>query len=80
MKISVTDYVNQACSVVLKLEAGEEFVVKDLFIGYEWNRIPKADRLRIGMAFYEKVKSTPSLNIGEPEKTTSNQQKYKKVR
>lgn len=30
---------------------GEEFLVKDLFKGYEWNRIPRKDRLLLGTLF-----------------------------
>ena len=30
---------------------GEIFLVKDLFKGYEWNRIAKRDRLMLGSLF-----------------------------
>ena len=30
---------------------GDIFLVKDLFKGYEWNRIPKRDRLMLGSLF-----------------------------
>ena len=35
---------------------GEEFLVKDLFKGYEWNRIPRKDRLLLGTLFLNYVK------------------------
>ena len=58
-----------------KLINGEVFLVKDLFKGYEWNRIPRNNRLLRGTLFLNYINSKKS-NIMAIEKTTSGQQKY----
>lgn len=55
----------------------EIFLVKDLFKGYEWNRISRNDRLRIGILFLNYV-SGENNEIEIIEKASSGQQKYKK--
>jgi hypothetical protein len=35
----------KAVKEVSSLKSGEVFLVKDLFKGYEWNRIPRNNRL-----------------------------------
>lgn len=57
---------------------GEEFLVKDLFKGYEWNRIPRKNRLLLGTLFLNYVNKTNNEIIAV-EKTSSNQQKYKRI-
>ena len=39
------------------LKEGESFLVKDLFKGYLWNRIPRGDRLLLGSMFMSYVSS-----------------------
>lgn len=62
-----------------KLDVDEVFLVKDLFKGYFWNRRPIKVRLLLGTLFLNFVNKTGDsiVTIG---KTSSNQQKYKKVR
>ena len=36
---------------VLELNSGEDFLVRELFKGYLWNRIPRKDRLFWGHYF-----------------------------
>ncbi|MDI9540906.1 MAG: single-stranded DNA-binding protein, partial [Bacillota bacterium] len=50
---------------------------KDLFKGYVWNRIPRKDRLLLGTLFLNYVNKMEG-NIKAIEKTSSNQQRYKK--
>lgn len=57
---------------------GEIFLVKDLFKGYEWNRIPRNDRLLLGTLFLNYVNKTDGA-IQAIEKTSSGQQKYKYI-
>ena len=52
-------------------------MVKDLFKGYEWKRILRSDRLLLGTLFLNYV-NTVSGVIKTIEKTSSNQQQYKK--
>ncbi|MEG0913302.1 MAG: single-stranded DNA-binding protein [Oscillospiraceae bacterium] len=60
-----------------ELHSGEEFLLKDLFKGYEWNRIPFKDRLLLGTLFLNNVISE-QFGIEAIKKTSSNQQKYRK--
>lgn len=55
----------------------EIFLVKDLFKGYEWKRIPLKDRLLLGTLFLNHINKLNST-IVPIEKTSSGQQKYKK--
>ncbi|NLN65743.1 MAG: single-stranded DNA-binding protein [Clostridiaceae bacterium] len=59
------------------MNEGEVFLVKDLFKGYVWNRIPRKDRLLLGTLFLNWVNKTAG-NIKAIEKTSSNQQRYEK--
>jgi hypothetical protein len=56
-----------------------EFLVKELFKGYEWKRISKADRMRLGTLFLYSVQSGNIEGVETTRKTSSNQQKYKKI-
>lgn len=72
--------VNELLELALKetenLNDGEIFLVKELFKGYEWNRIPRKDRLLLGTLFLNYInRNTGSIQV--IEKTTSGQQKYK---
>jgi len=58
------------------LISGEVFLVRDLFKGYEWNRISRSDRLLLGTLFLNYIKNADT-RVEIIEKTTSGQQKYK---
>lgn len=58
--------------------SGEKFLLKDLFKGYEWNRISRSERLLLGTLFLNYVNTTKS-SIAPIEKTSSGQQQYKKA-
>ncbi len=60
------------------LSQGDVFIVKDLFKGYEWSKVGKGERLTLGTLFLSYVKEN-STSIKIMEKTSSNQQKYKKL-
>lgn len=64
-----------AIEETVKLKQGEIFLVKDLFKGYEWNRISRSNRLLLGTLFLNYVNST-KIHIKAIEKTSSGQQKY----
>lgn len=59
------------------LNSGEVFLIKYLFKGYVWNRIPIRDRLLLGTLFLNYV-GKELKGITAIEKTSSNQQKYRK--
>lgn len=69
---------NDAITELVNLNSGEVFLVKELFKGYVWKRLGKGERLTLGTLFINEVKNNPSLGITVLDKTTSNQQKYKK--
>lgn len=45
--IDVNELLEEAIRETENLNDGEVFLVKDLFKGYVWNRIPRKDRLDI---------------------------------
>jgi hypothetical protein len=61
------------------LTTGEVFLVKDLFKGYEWKRLDISTRLTLGILFLNEIRNNASLGITLLDKTSSNQQKYKKI-
>ena len=68
----------RALSEVELLKEEEIFLVKDLFKGYEWNRIPVKDRLLLGTLFLHEVhkEKVPVIAV---EKTSSHQQRYQRI-
>ena len=74
----VNELLEQAIKETENLNKGEVFLVKDLFKGYVWNRIPRKDRLLLGTLFLNYINKMEG-NIKAIEKTSSNQQRYKKI-
>ena len=66
-----------ALSEVKNLKEGESFLIKDLFKGYLWNRIPKGERLLLGSLFLSYV-SMHDCRITVIHKGASGQQRYMK--
>jgi len=73
--MDVNDLLVQAIKEVSSLNNGEIFLVRDLFKGYEWNRIPKKDRLLLGTLFLNHI-NKDNKEVQAIEKTSSGQQKY----
>lgn len=74
--VSANDLLIQAIIEETKhLYADEIFLVRDLFKGYEWNRISRRDRLLLGILFLNYV-NTSGAHLKLIEKTSSGQQKY----
>lgn len=76
--MDVNDLLVYAVNESVHMKKDEIFLIKDLFKGYEWNRIPKKDRLLLGTLFLNHVKKENS-HIVPYEKTTSGQQRYKYI-
>ena len=76
--LNVNDLLAQAIEETKHLNTNEIFLLRDLFKGYEWNRISRSDRLLLGTLFLNSVHT--SITYLEPiEKTSSGQQKYKVI-
>lgn len=74
--MTVNDFLAHAIEETRHLRSGEVFLLRDLFKGYEWNRISRSDRLLLGTLFLNYV-HTYGTNFEPIEKTSSGQQKYK---
>lgn len=74
---SLNDLFEIAIKTTENLTPNEEFIVKDLFRGFEWNRIPKGNRTKLGSQFFSYVNSDKCENIIALNKTPQNQQRYK---
>lgn len=72
----VNKLLNTAIKETENLNQGEVFLVRDLFKGYEWNRISRSERLLLGTLFLNYVKTSKAF-IQAIEKTSSGQQKYR---
>lgn len=75
----VNKLLEEAIKETESLNEDEVFLVKDLFKGYVWNRIPRKDRLLLGTLFLNHINKS-NVNLKAIEKTSSNQQRYKKVK
>ncbi|WP_349764216.1 single-stranded DNA-binding protein [Fusobacterium sp. SYSU M8D902] len=77
MNLDVNELLEIAKKEVENLKTDEIFLVKELFKGYEWNRIDRKTRLLLGILFLNWVRTTNEDKIKIIEKTSSGQQKYK---
>ena len=73
---NVNELLDIAKSEMENLSPGEIFLLRDLFKGYEWNRISRSNRLLLGTLFLNYIK-TSSVVVDVIEKTSSGQQKYR---
>jgi len=71
----VNELLNSAIKETENLNQGEVFLLRDLFKGYEWNRVSRSERLLLGTLFLNYV-NTSKASIQAIEKTSSGQQKY----
>ena len=74
--LSVNELLDVAKSEMLNLKYGEVFLVRDLFKGYEWNRISRSNRLLLGTLLLNYIKND-EVGVVPIEKTSSGQQRYK---
>ncbi len=75
----VNELLEEAIEEIGKLNKGEIFLVKELFKGYIWNRIPRSDRLLLGTLFLNQVNKMDGKAVKAIEKTSSNQQRYERT-
>ena len=72
--MNVNQLLEYAIQEVKELNSGEVFLVRELFKGYLWNRIPRKDRLLLLNWTQQKANIVTPIN-----KTSSGQQKYQKI-
>jgi len=70
--LTVNELLNRAKNEIQYLQENEIFLVRDLFKGYEWNRISRSDRLLLETLFLNYVK-TEDMGVSATEKTSSGQ-------
>ena len=71
--------IDHAVSEIPHLKSSEQFMVRDLFIGYEWNRLSNYVRAKVGAGFYYEYAKVESLSQVEIlAKSARNQQLYRK--
>ena len=75
----INQYLKEAVAETKELNNGEIFLLRDLFKGYEWNRISRSNRLLLGTLFLNRV-SSENLDVKAKAKASSGQQKYQIVR
>ena len=73
--LDVSKFLNDAIKETGNLNQGEIFLLRDLFKGYEWNRISRSERLLLGTLFLNYYVNTSKGSIQAIEKTSSVQQK-----
>lgn len=73
---SLEHLLETATSTLSEVSSGEKFTVKELFRGFEWNRIGKSNRTKLGGMFYRYISEHPGLSIDPLGKTPQNQQIY----
>lgn len=75
---SLADLIQYSQDQIQNLLVGEKFMVKDLFLGYEWNRISRGDRTRLGSSFFAFSQGAGAAQLEALGKTPQNQQLYRK--
>jgi len=75
--MKANDLLLKAIEETANLRKNETFIVKDLFKGYEWNRVTRSDRLLLGTLFLNYANNEQD-SIIPIDKTSSGQQKYQK--
>lgn len=73
------DLFDIAVQTLNDVQQGEKFIVKDLFRGFEWNRIAKGNRTKLGSIFFAYAQGQGMNDIYPLGKTPQNQQIYEKL-
>ena len=77
---TVQDLLTIAINKLDEFPSGEVFIVRDLFCGVDWNRVPMGTRIKLGSMFLDYVSNPNNKPLLEKleKKTPQNQQRYKK--
>ena len=68
--------INKAISQIGKLPSGRTFVLKDLYIGAEWNQLPNGVRRDLGRNFKNEVIRGHIPNVSYIGKADNNSSMY----
>lgn len=72
----VSTLMQLAQAELANLNQNEQFTVRDLFKGYEWNRLPMGVRRQLGNVFFAFAGGAGASLISIGPKTPQNQQRY----
>ncbi len=61
--MDINELLQTAINETALLHGGEDFLLKDLFKGYEWNRIPFKNRLLLGTLLLNSARNMPSIVV-----------------
>ena len=75
---NMNSLLKEAIDELKNIHCGEVFLLKELFKGYEWNRLEMNIRLKLGKLFLYEVVTNPNLNVEVINKNSAYQQIYKK--
>jgi hypothetical protein len=73
------EWTKKACLNIMKLNKGQEFELKSLFEGFEWESLKKGERIVFGKYFANEVRESRVNNVISIEKARNNHSKYLKV-
>ena len=73
---SLDTLLETSIKTISEILPGEKFIVRELFRGFEWNRIGKSNRTKLGGMFYRYITDHKDLSIEPLGKTPQNQQIY----
>lgn len=76
---SLSELFGIATTSIADVRPGEEFIVRDLFRGFEWNRIPLGARTKLGSMILAYSNGDGEGVIAAVRKTPQNQQIYTKL-
>lgn len=66
--MDINKILEQAIQEISYISVEEQFMLKDLFKGYEWNRITQGERRKLGMLFFNYVESQSRIEVTENTK------------
>lgn len=73
---NLEDLLNEAIQQLNNMDIGDEFLIRDLYRGIKWRKIPKDLRIQIGKLFFNYAESNKD-KIEIMSKTTANHQQYR---
>lgn len=65
-------------SIQDKIQSGKVFVVKDLFVGAEWENLSKGERIGFGRFFSNEVNEGHVPDVTKIERAKNNHMRYRK--